>query len=1041
MRISRSLVVGLLTILFFVGCGEDALVSGGNGTDAAQVGSDGDGQLDAGPTDGAGAAADGTATDDGKTGVDATDVGQPDVGTDTGSTTDVAAPDTTSDDAAEGCTPAQCDTADGCFDAGEVSPANPCAVCDPSVDPEGFVARAGTCDDGDACTTADACNEAGLCVGKAKACDDGNACTDDACKDGGCAGAANTAACADGDVCTVGDACKDGTCVAGAAKSCDDGNPCTTDSCDPTNGCQHAFADGAGCDDGNPCTEKDACAAGGCLGGGPANCDDGDICTVDSCAKDTGCTHKSQAALCKDDNVCTEDSCDKIKGCVYGFNDLPCDDGSVCTKGDTCAVGLCKGATVEVDDGNPCTDDSCDAKLGPLHASNTLPCQDGNACTLGDECAGGSCKAGSGVPKCDDGNACTADACSPALGCKYENLTKSCDDGTACTKDDACKAGKCVGVEIDCDDGSACSVDACDKDKGCTHTVTVSNACRPQIVIDYPPRGATIKSDLPFIAIKGKVTSGAGSITAFTINNKTVTLAKNGSFTHEVTAAIGGNTLEMHAEDVLGTKRKRVQAFLWSNSYLKPDADKPKSGMVDPGVGYFLSKEAIDDGDHSLPPNDLATIFEIFLQNYDLAGVIPNPAFEGNGIVATVKNLKVGKAKVTLVPLPGTLRLSATIPNASADVNAKWSILSLNGKLTITAIKLTADVVPKVVNHALITEVNNVVVKLEGFNLQLTGLGSLLNFLVNALEGSIAKDLETSLAKAMKDQLGPTISGALGALAFAFDIGVPKLDGSGDEVEAKLLTDFSEVIIDNTGAIFRLRSGVYAKKGNTVDNLGVPKRIGCGTGIQPLTILKQKALELALADDTLNEFLYALWFGGLLEFPVGKELLGDIDLSAYGISNLKLKTKALLAPTAADCNDQGELLAHIGDFRVDATLDIFGQKMTVVVHASFVAGIEVSVDGNKLNIKLTKIKSVATDVEVVEENLIASESVVEGLIADKLVGNLLDVLGGSALGGFELPVVDLSGAVPGIPKGTGIAIDPQTVVRKDGNTIIGGKLK
>ena len=115
--------------------------------------------------------------------------------------------------------------------------------------------------------------------------------------------------------------------------------------------------------------------------------------------------------------------------------------------------------------------------------------------------------------------------------------------------------------------------------------------------------------------------------------------------------------------------------------------------------------------------------------------------------------------------------------------------------------------------------------------------------------------------------------------------------------------------------------------------------------------------------------------------------------------------------------------------------------MDVVVYATFVAGIQVSVDANKLTIQLTNVKSVQTDVEVQQENLIASESVIESLVADTLVKNLLTVLGGSALGGFELPVIDLSSTVQGLPLGTGIAIDPKTVTRIEGNTVIGGNLK
>ena len=1063
-RAARTAAAATLPLLLaaLAACGSDETVIG-DATSVNDVGNDGVGTIDAAAdaTAADATADDATADDDTATPDTATiDTATSDTGAaddsatvEDGATTDDASmtTDGTDDGAAANCTTDQCKIEGVCVDNDAAHPDDPCRRCVVIAKADDWTFVSGPCDDGDACTEKDACAADGTCQGAAKLCNDGNPCTNDSCKDGDCVTTPNTAPCADGDLCTQNDTCNGGSCKgvaydAGGTNTCDDGDVCTSDGCDKQKGCTHtpltaSAGTPAPCDDGNACTSGDGCNGGACQGGAKIDCDDADICTVDACSPKTGCVHTSQAAKCKDDNPCTDAGCDKVKGCVFPFNTDPCDDGSVCTSGDTCASGICKGAALPSDDDNPCTDDSCDPKLGVAHVPNQLPCDDNDACTLNDICGKGGCQSGPAKPDCEDNNACTADTCDKVKGCLHSNTKDACDDGTACTKDDVCGDGTCAGAKIVCDDGNACTTDSCDAKTGCKHDVIVSNACRPQIVVTYPPRGATIKSEFPFITVTGTVKSGGGPITSFTLNNKSVKVDTDGAFKQEVVAAIGGNTLNFYAEDALGTKRKRVQAYLWSDSYLAPDAAKPKSGMVDPGVGYFLSKKAIDDGDHSLPPNDLATIFELFLQSYDFASVLPNPAYEGNGIVATVSNLKYGKAKVSLAPIQDALTLSATIPNITGDIQAKWSFLTLNGKLTITAINLSAKVKPVVVNHALATSVTDVVVTLDGFDIKLTGLGSLLNFLIAGLKGTFVNSLQDSIGNALKDQLGPVMASALSALAFSFDVGVPKLDGSGGKVDAKLLTDFSEVLIDTSGAIFRLRAGVYANKGNNVSNLGVPKRIGCGKGLQPLVIPKKSSLELAMADDMLNEFLYALWFGGLLEFPVGESLLKGIDLSQYGISDLKLTTKALLAPTASDCNDAGELLAHIGDFRVDASLSIFGQKMDVVVYATFVAGIQVSVDANKLTIQLTNVKSVQTDVEVQQEALIASESVIESLVADTLVKNLLTVLGGSALGGFELPVIDLSSTVKGLPPGTGIAIDPKTVTRIEGNTVIGGNLK
>ena len=1024
----------LALALLMASCGADEVVPGNQvAADGAVAGdgnaTDGLGPVDAGAElpegDGGGLDADDDAAPDAEAEVSA------DVAVDAGSDTPSDLPP---------CAAHRCEIDGKCYDADAPKPGDPCRRCLPMVAKDAFVVVSGPCDDGQPCTGGDACDEKGGCVGKPLVCDDGNGCTADACKDGACTKTQNTEPCSDGDLCSIGDACQDGVCKAGAAKVCDDGNPCTTDSCDTKKGCVKASATSA-CDDGDACTGEGACQDGACGKGKAISCDDSDICTVDACKPATGCQHTSIASQCADDNPCTDAGCDKQKGCVFPFNTLPCDDADVCSKGDTCALGLCKGVTSSVDDSNPCTDDSCDKQAGPQHVANALPCDDADACTLGDVCGKKACQPGADKPVCNDGKACTADSCDKQKGCQYVATTALCDDGDACTNGDVCGDGACLGKPLACDDGNACTNDSCDKLKGCQHALIVSNECRPIIVVEYPPRGATIKSELPFITVKGKVSSGAGAIKTFSLNGKSVKLGTDGSFAHEVVAAIGGNTLEFLAEDSAGAKRKRVQAFLWSDSYLLPDASKPKSGMVDPGVGYYLSKQAIDDGDHSLPPNDLATIFELFLQAYDFGAIIPNPVFSGNGITANLTGLTYDKAKVSLAPEPGFLVLTATIPNVKGKVQAKWTILTLNGNLTIDAIQITAKVKPKVVNNQLVTDISDVKATLVNFNLQLTGLGSLLQFLVNGLKGQLVTSFETSIADALKSQLGPVVADALSALAFSFDVGVDKLDGSGGKVTAKLTTDFSEVIIDASGAIFRLRAGVYATQGNTVTNLGVPKRIGCGKGVQPLVVLKEQPLELSLADDTLNEFLFALWFGGLLEFPVGPELLKGVDLAQYGIGGLKLTTKALLAPTAADCNDKGELLAHIGDFRVDASLDLFGQPMNVVVHASFVAGIKITVEANKLTISLTDIKSVKTDVEVQQAHLVASEAVIESLVADTLVKNLLDILGGSALGGFELPVIDLSSTVKGLPPGTGIAIDPKVLTRASGNTVIGGKLK
>jgi len=1021
-------------VVLLAGCGySDGVDNPGPGT-AGTLDTGLDTQV-GGTHDGAAAADQGTTDPSGDGGATVADVGPGGV--------DAAVP---VDVGPQGCTPDQC-TIDGqCHDNGTADPANPCLACVVLANAAAWTANdAASCDDGDKCTTGDGC-QGGQCAGKALDCDDGNSCTDDTCDEdkGECVHPANEVTCTLATLCSVDDACSEGACKAGKPVVCNDDNPCTDDSCAPDTGCQYA-ANTAACDDQDKCTAEDHCAAGLCDQVTAVDCDDADVCTIDWCKPATGCGHDSIADLCPDDNVCTDDSCDPKKGCVYDFNSKPCDDASKCTTSDTCTQGACLGKAVPVDDGNPCTDDACAPKTGVSHVANTLPCSDNSKCTLGDKCADSACIAGEDKPDCGDDNLCTDDACLPATGCTNTNNEEPCDDASKCTKDDVCGGGSCAGLKISCDDGNACTADACDPKKGCSNTLIISNKCRPQIVITYPPRGATIKQKTPKVTVKGTVSSGAGPITSFTLNGAKVKLAQNGSFAVTRTSKPGGNQLLFKAQDSMGSKRKRVQAYLWSTKFYKPQLSQPKSGMVDPGLAYFLGKEVIDDGDHSLPPNDLATIFELYMQNMKIEDMLPKPAYKSSNAEVTISNLKYGKAKVSLEPIDGGLLMKAVIPNVKGNVKAKYKVLfwwaTSNGTMTIKNITINAAVAPKVVNHALVVELKSVTVKINDLKIKLSGLGGLLNPIVNWILGSYTKELEKQFQKSIAAQIGPALQSALSALAVSVDMDVDKLDGSGGKVKAKLITDFSTVTFKPDGGVFKLRAGVYSKKANSVNNLGVPGRIGCGKAAQKLLILKEFPLELSLADDALNELLYALWVGGLLEFPVPKAMLGNVDLAAIGAKNLKLKTTALLAPTLDDCNAKGVLEAFIGDFRVDASLEVLGAQMDVVLWLTFVADTKLTATKGEVAIALTKVKSVETEVIVKQDELVASEAAIEKLIAGSLVDGLMKAIGGKALGSFPLPVVDLSASMKGLPPGTGIAIDPKKVTRKGGNSIIGGTLK
>jgi len=953
------------------------------------------------------------------------------------------------------CPPDQCDIDNACLANLSVNPANPCEACIVLVDRTRFVAwDAGACDDTNACTLHDRCDD-GFCRGDERTCDDGDPCTDDQCDRP--SGECTSTVVSDPD-----GVCGEDPCL--AAPDCDDGNPCTEDRCEPFEGCvsvplSDRDAEATACDDGNACTLGDRCIEGACEPDSVVACDDDDLCTIDVCDPELGCRNTSIANLCNDDNPCTDEACEPDKGCVYPFNSVPCDDRSLCTALDTCTLGACLGAPVPLDDDNPCTDDLCDPLLGVLHVDNTLPCDDKNACTLGDLCANARCLPGRTPLECDDINVCTDDACDPLIGCRNNNHTRACNDADACTASDACSGGECLGQTVVCNDGNACTADACLAASGCQHTLIVSNPCRPTITITHPPRGATLTESgiTTNLVARGTVTSGAGPVTSLRVNGVLRPVDAQGSWTATINPAHGGNILVVDAVDSFGSTRKKVQSYLWSRAYRHPTT--AKNGIVPQGLGLWLDKLAIDDGTRGSPPNDLASIMQIALRSFDLAALIPRPVVDNLSAVGErydiyLNSFTYSPATVTLTPQTGGIRMIGRMNNGSANIRAQRDGCQttvfgacvtpmpslITGRATFSSLVITADLDLSVVSNDIRVTVRQSTVQINGLDIQIDGIfGWLGEFILGFFMNDLRNTIQSSFNSQIGPIMGPLVRDALRQLAFQTSFNVPKPSGNGN-VPLSLVTDWNSVTCTIEGCAIELRAGAYTStKVTPYTNSGVPNRDACGSGTQNLIIPQARILELSLADDTTNQLLFALWRGGLLEFPVPASWLSGVDVAQYGITNLTMIVSGMLAPTVSDCAGRG-LEAHMGDVKVTAGMRLFGQQVDVVVWASVFAGFEFFVSGRELGIRVTTVRRVETEVAVQNPNLITLEPVIADLIRDQVVGQLTSQLGGTQLGTFPLPDIDLAGALSGLPAGTGIRITPETLGRSSGNTVVGGRL-
>lgn len=943
--------------------------------------------------------------------------------------------------------PGWCLVEDVCYRDGAVDIDNACRVCLTAVYTDRFVNDdLLPCDDGDACTSGDRCLD-GACVGGGPACDDGNACTANLCQDGVCDHPPlDGTPCSDQDACTVDDVCVQGTCT-GTPRSCDDGNACTDDACDPATGCTYVF-NSAPCDDGNTCTVGDTCFRGACVPGeGRFDCDD--------------------------DNPCTDDFCVPGEGCVHVANTVECSDGDPCTLGDRCKRGECVpgDGLMECDDGDVCTDDLCTPFVGCQFPFNSAPCDDGEFCTVGDFCDQGACVGGPGVANCDDGNPCTDDACTPGEGCTHTFNTAPCDDGNACTGSDTCQLGKCAGIDQSalCEDGLVCTIDSCSPATGCTRRIDNRPECRPQVVITYPPRGATLDGDRN-VLVTGHVEYGLDGDLRFPqvlrINGTDVLpmppMPGNPpvwAFTFPIKSAQGMNPIVVDVDDSLGQKDHVVQTYYYSTQWYPVDIDRPETSMIPDGLVLFLGPEVWDDNDTS-DVDDIATIMTMYLAGMDLGAMITNPVDSGSYLGCSyhvnVTNIQYGAPTVDLTPVHGGLKMNARIPNFRANIAVVTpATLCPDFSGTVTATSITIDTtllisLDPVTGEPKVTPTGSKVT-INGLNVNLSGVwGFLLNWLINFFEGTFAGMIEDAFVDQI-NEIAPALEDALAGLALNQDFEIPAFIGDGPPTTLSLRTRLSRLDFTPAGGTVGMAATIVTPKGTLHNPLGSIGRAACLSGVPEAMpgfpvgspTPTPPALELGLMDDLVNLIPYALYWSGALTLPIPQEMLGE-DLGAYGITEMALNLDMLLPPILSGCNDDGALTIQVGDIGVQANMKLFGVPVQMQMYASFEADAEILVvdgeAGKELSIAVREPTFVDIEIASLSGGLVGAEDVLGSLIRDTLMPELLGALTGDSLGSFPIPEFDLSGLMEGLPPGTSISIEIREVLRRAAYTVLSGNV-
>lgn len=651
--------------------------------------------------------------------------------------------------------------------------------------------------------------------------------------------------------------------------------------------------------------------------------------------------------------------------------------------------------------------------------------------------SGGGTESGSGTAGSDD---------SPGLDSTAGDATEGEDAGGPCTNNS------------DCEDDDPCRVDVCNAGVCEPGEPVLTLECRPQIDVDYPPRAATIASESPLVTVTGRVHSGAAPIQWLRLNGDDVAVAADGSFSHDVQAQTGGNTLVFETLDEAEFERKRVQSFLWSTSFRLPTTNP--EGIADDGLALYLSQETLDDGDRSPPIDDVTSLLTLAVENLDIAGLLDTsePIANTAGYDVFLTGIDFDSITLSITAIDGGMRVAARLNGVSGPlvfdcdggVGCTLAGGDGTGGMSISYIEAQSDL------HLAVGDDNQLSIETMGTSTNVVGLNIWsnniwTNFLITIIEpfiiNGIVADIEDLLTDQLDTLLGPALSDAFGGLAPNTTMPFPNLGDPKAPIDVQLASDFLGTDFhDGTappdpspshGGMILMRGGGYAMEPVAPhENLGIPDRAGCGDGSSGLDLPREALLELGLGDDLLNQLLHGAWTGGLLEFDLPPDLLGEGGL----VQDLDIHISGMLAPTASDCYPDGRVRAHIGDIQIDGSLTLGVQPMTFVAYSSLVAGLEFVPTRSGVGITITEVELVDTELTVGEDEAIEQEGLVAATLEAELVSALVDALGGGGLGGIDLPPIDLSRTL-GLPPGSAaLNVVTEDVHREPGITVISGRL-
>jgi hypothetical protein len=580
----------------------------------------------------------------------------------------------------------------------------------------------------------------------------------------------------------------------------------------------------------------------------------------------------------------------------------------------------------------------------------------------------------------------------------------------------------------------------------------------PVLVVEYPPRGATLVGSKPSVTVEGTAVDAIAGVQHVYVNGSKAVLKPDGSFTSILIPKWGQNLLEVEAEDAAGSLTQLKQSFYFAEKY-HPIA--PETAVIPDAIKVWIAKNFLDDGVHDpTHPDDLATLLETMLANLDLSGLLGTGADPGGSYKLTISGLAFEPPKLNLAPFDGGLQIHLGIKNfvLHAELQGECKVLfidlcpDLSGTVSLDPIVIDVQTLASATEGVLSVSIGSSSVELYSLDLDIDGiLGWLFDWLSDFAGGLFEDDLQdmvqeqtvSAIQNALEDLFKSTTSSQTSEIPPVAE-GMPSIPLT---FEAGVWT----LRFKPDGGRVGLFARMLTPKNVPQQILGSIARGTCLKGYPSVWAVPGKSeYEVALYDDFLNHAMTALWQAGLFNLTLDQSADGGGGLGGLPFDSLSIKTTALLPPVLNGCDPSGILRIQIGDLFFDAEIEslLFADsgnlgKLGAYLYLELTAEIlltETATGQVAIALMLDELETLEFFWEYVPEPFVGSEEALEEILADMIEDKLAEI-SGKPLGEFTLPTIDLQQLDPNFAAGTKLVPAIEDLLRDGGHTLIQGHLE